>query len=104
MNQLSIGLKSHFDQIAQRIANLGGALQAPIETASADRQASMALIEFRDEKAYASALLAHYAAMAKSTQTAVEEAEDNGDPDTTDLLMHLLRTLEQSIQALAAQL
>ncbi len=79
-------------------------MHAALEGTYTDRQQKNTLVHFSDNSAYIRALLAQYIVLAKSTQAAIERAEDAGDPETTDLLMHLQRTLEKSIRALAAQL
>ncbi|MFZ5624102.1 MAG: DNA starvation/stationary phase protection protein Dps [Gemmatimonadota bacterium] len=103
-DSLAEGLEEHIDTIAERITALGGtALGTSRETAQASRLKEFPIGPIQGPDAL-KALIARYAAVARTTRAAIDTADKAGDKDTADLFTAASRYLDKSLWFLEAHL
>jgi starvation-inducible DNA-binding protein len=103
-DDLAAGVAEHLDDIAERVAALGGFARGTVRQAAAQTR----LEEFPDAQAtdlgYVDILSERFAHCANETRLQVDEADELGDTDTADLLTAVSRNLDKSLWMLEAHL
>ncbi|HKQ62252.1 MAG TPA: DNA starvation/stationary phase protection protein Dps [Candidatus Polarisedimenticolaceae bacterium] len=103
-DKLGAELLEHADAIAERATALGGSAFGTVRRAAqatrlqelpADVVSGMAVVE---------ALVARWAALAKSTRQGIDQATEAGDLDTADLFTEVSRALDKGLWFLEAHL
>ncbi|MEB8386702.1 DNA starvation/stationary phase protection protein Dps [Rhodobacteraceae bacterium KMM 6894] len=103
-DQLAEELPTHIDTIAERAAALGGAAKGTARMAAKNSRLDDMPERFENEKQSVELLVARYAALAKTTRKAIDEAGEAGDADTADIFTAVSRTLDKSRWFLEAHL
>jgi starvation-inducible DNA-binding protein len=97
-------LLEHIDLIAERATAIGGKAQGTARMAAAASR----LEELPDDidlgLEYVRALSDRYAALAASTRAAIDDADEAGDADTSDLFTEVSRALDKDLWFLEAHL
>jgi len=103
-DELAEQLIAHVDTIAERATALGGVANATVRMAAAATR----LDEFADRPVGSlesiRMLAERYAALAQSTREAIDQAEEAGDMDTSDLFIDVSRDLDKALWFLEAHI
>ena len=103
-DELAAELLGYVDLIAERATALGGAAQGTVRMAAG----AIRLAEYPaggvDSLPSVDALAKRYAALAKTTRKAIDEADKAKDMDTADLFTEISRGLDKSLWFLEAHL
>ena len=103
-DQLAGHLIEHVDLIAERATSLGGTALGTARMAAG----ASTLAEYPSDAIHGmdavSALADRFGAYAKSTRTAIDEAEKFGDTDTNDLFTEVSRQIDKDLWFLEAHL
>jgi starvation-inducible DNA-binding protein len=103
-DELAEQLEEHVDEIAERTTSLGGiAMGTARQTAASSRIAEFPAGVHKAQDVVA-ALADRFAALGKSVRAAIDEADDLGDKDTSDLFTQVSRELDHSLYFLEAHL
>lgn len=94
-------LDAEIDDIAERLATLGGTPDGRAETVASSAPYPL---EATGGTAHLSALADRFAALGNKTRTGIDTADSAGDADTADLLTGTSRFLDQSLWFLEAHL
>lgn len=92
------------DDVAERVVQLGGTPDGTTQRAAARTRLAPYGEDLRDGMAHVTALTERYAALARTTRTAVDAAAEAGDADTADLLTGTSRMLDKALWMLEAHL
>lgn len=95
-------VEEHVDVIAERAQALGGTAIGTVRAAGAASTLREYPIGTDNGFAHVDALIARYAAAAKSVRSAIDHADKAGDADTADLFTAVSRTLDQALWFLEA--
>lgn len=103
-DQLAEGLEEHVDETAERATALGGVAKGTVRMAASDS----GLDDF-PEGTHAGmdvvrTLADRYAAAGKAAREGIDQADEAGDTDTSDLLTAVSRYLDQSLYFLESHL
>lgn len=103
-DELAAEVLEHVDEIAERATALGGmALGTARAAAKASRLPEYPLRAIHQEE-HVTALADRYAAVAKTTRSAIDTADSLGDADTADLLTQVSRSLDKGLWFLETHL
>ena len=103
-DKLAGGLLEHVDTIAERITTLGGTALGTARMSSTASRLSEYPVDTFDGHQSIEALIERYAALAATTRTAIDTADNLGDIDTSDLFTGVSRELDKSLWFLEAHL
>ena len=92
------------DLIAERATALGGLALGTARMAAENSRLPKCVLDVTDSLPTVEALAERYAALAASTQSAIETAEAQHDAGTADLLTEVSRGLDKSLWFLEAHL
>jgi len=92
------------DDIAERVAQLGGIAMGTIRRAAAASQIEEYPAEIRDGKDHVRALVARMSAYGALVRKAIDEAEKAGDADTTDIFTTVSRAVDKDLWFIEAHL
>lgn len=107
-DEVAEAVEAPIDDIAERIVQLGGVAQGTVRMAA--KNSALAEFEVSDKAAasdplaYAKALAAQFAVIAKSVRAATDEAAAAGDADTADLFTGVSRALDKSLWFIEAHM
>jgi starvation-inducible DNA-binding protein len=96
-DQLAETLLSHVDLIAERATALGGPATGTVRMAAQSSRVSEIRPGFLGSMESVRVLAECYAAVAKSTREAIDQAEQAEDMDTADLFTEVSRELDKSL-------
>jgi starvation-inducible DNA-binding protein len=103
-DELAEKLELHVDEIAERATALGGVAMGTVrQTAAMSHTSEFPAGTFKDMDVV-KALAERFAAVGKSTRSAIDAADDLDDQDTVDLFTEVSRDLDQSLYFLEAHL
>lgn len=94
-------MDAEIDDIAERLATLGGTPDGRAETAASTAPYPL---DATDGNAHLGALADRFAALGNRTRAAIDAADTAGDADTADLLTGTSRFLDQTLWFLEAHL
>jgi len=97
-------LDNHVDTIAERAVQLGGTALGTSQVVAAESKLPPYPTDIYKTKDHLTALIDHYAAMAKSARAAIDEASEAGDADTADIFTAYSRALDKSLWFLEAHI
>ncbi|MBY0336900.1 MAG: DNA starvation/stationary phase protection protein Dps [Acetobacteraceae bacterium] len=97
-------LGGEIDDVAERVVQLGGTPDGTTQAVGARTRLPAYDATLRDGIAHCRALAERYAALARTTRAAVDEAAAAGDADTADLLTGTSRLLDKALWMLEAHL
>ena len=97
-------LEGHTDTIAERITTLGGVAKGTVRMAAAASRLPEMPLDLVDGKTTVKLLAERYAILAQSTRKAIDEADKQGDVDTSDLFTSVSRDLDKALWFLEAHL
>ncbi len=103
-DELAAALLPHVDAIAERATALGGFAMGTARMAAASSRLQDYPQDAVDDLANVQALAQCYAAVAASTREAADQAEQQEDMDTNDLLIEVSRDLDKFLWFLEAHL
>jgi len=92
------------DDIAERVAQLGGIAMGTIRRAAASSQLEEYPAEIRDGKDHVRALVARMSAYGALMRKAIDEAEKAGDAGTTDIFTTVSRAVDKDLWFIEAHL
>ena len=103
-DELAETLEKHVDEIAERATALGGVAMGTARQAAAMSHVSEFPAGVHKGQDVVAALADRYAALGKTVRAAIDDAEDFGDTDTSDLFTQVSRALDQSLYFLESHL
>lgn len=101
-DQLASELDGPTDDVAERIAQLGGTARGTAQALTEATSLPPLSTELFDGAALVEALAERYAALAKAVRRNINETDDMGDADAADILTALSRTLDKGLWFLEA--
>ena len=96
-DSLAATLIGFVDEIAERATALGGIALGTTRLAAANSRLPEYPLDAVDGRQHLEALCQRYAALAKTTRAAIDEAEEYGDADTADLFTQISRELDKNL-------
>jgi starvation-inducible DNA-binding protein len=103
-DKLAEGVEEYVDLVAERVTALGGVALGTARMAAATSQLPEYPIDTVDGRQHVAALVARFAALAKSTRAAIEAASGFGDADTADIFTEVSRNLDKDLWFLESHL
>lgn len=103
-DSLQAGLDGHIDDLAERIAALGGTAMGSLQAVERATSLPPLPAELSDGIRLVEALADRTAAVAKSVRRSIDEAGEMGDADAADILTGLSRQLDKTLWFLEAHL
>ena len=97
-------LEEYIDTTAERAVSLGGTAHGTVRMAAKASRLPELNITDQQGEAFVEALCDRYAALAKSTRNAIDDADNADDVDTSDLFTAFSRWLDKSLWFLEAHL
>ena len=101
-DRLAGELTGFADLIAERVTALGGLALGTVRMAAQRSRLSECDVHAIDGMATVDALATRFAALAASTRTSIQIADEHGDAATADLLTEVSRALDKSLWFLEA--
>jgi len=95
-------LDEHVDNMAERVVQLGGTALGTTQAVAQTTTLEPYPTDIYTIKAHLAALIERYAAVAGKVRAAIDETDDAGDADTTDLLTAFSRALDKQLWFLEA--
>ncbi|MGE0279967.1 MAG: DNA starvation/stationary phase protection protein Dps [Rhizobiaceae bacterium] len=95
-------IEKHVDVIAERAVQLGGMAQGTLQQVSKASPFKAYPTDITKTKDHLAALIERYAMAAKRAREAVDDADEAGDMDTTDLFIDYSRALDKMLWFLEA--
>lgn len=92
------------DELAERLVQLGGTAMGTTQTLAQNTRLEPYPTDLYDGMAHVKALSERYAKVAKALRDGVEETDDAGDKDTSDLLTDQSRLMDKMLWMLEAHL
>jgi starvation-inducible DNA-binding protein len=96
-DQVSTEVIGYIDTIAERITTLGGTALGTVRVASSKSTLSEYPLEITDGVAHVEALSDALAAFGKLVRANIDEANDLGDADTSDLFTEISRGIDKML-------
>jgi starvation-inducible DNA-binding protein len=103
-DELAETLEEHVDEIAERITALGGVAMGTARPAAAMSRLPEFPAGVHKGQDVVAALADRYSALGKTVRAAIDESDDLGDKDTSDLFTQVSRDLDQSLYFLESHL
>jgi starvation-inducible DNA-binding protein len=103
-DDLAEQLEDYVDLIAERATALGGTALGTVRMAAGASRLTEYPLDAAGSMQHVEALAVRFAALAATTRTAIEAAEDLGDADTADLFTEVSRGLDKTLWFLEAHL
>ncbi len=103
-DSLAEKVEEHVDEIAERITALGGVANGTARQAAASSRVPEFPAGVHKGMDVVTALADRYAAVGKTVRAAIDEADELGDKDTSDLFTQVSRDLDQSLYFLESHL
>src|SRR5262249_55073313 len=103
-DSLAEEVEGHIDEIAERATALGGIALGTSRMAAAASRLPEYPTAAVNGRQHLEALVARYAAVAKSTRAAIDSATDFGDADPADLFTGVSRELDKNLWFLESHL
>jgi starvation-inducible DNA-binding protein len=101
-DEVAVLVGEHIDDLAERIATLGGSANGTLRQAATNSRLSDYKPRPDDELSHAKLLSERVAASAQTIRDDVQAATSLGDPGTADLLTDISRALDKSLWLLEA--
>ena len=103
-DELAEGLEDHIDMIAERATALGGVANGTARMAANASRLPEYRLGAAEGLEHVRALVERYAEVAKSTRSAIDEADEAGDAGTADMFTDVSRDLDKWLWFLEAHL
>jgi starvation-inducible DNA-binding protein len=103
-DELAEKLEEHVDEIAERTTALGGVALGTARQAAAMSRTPEFPSGVHKGNDVVAALADRFAALGKSVRAAIDQSDELGDKDTSDLFTQVSRDLDQSLYFLEAHL
>jgi starvation-inducible DNA-binding protein len=103
-DELAETLEEHVDEIAERVTALGGVATGTARQSAASSRIPEFPAGVHKGLDVVAALADRYAALGKSLRAAIDEADEFGDTDTSDLFTQVSREVDHSLYFLEAHL
>lgn len=103
-DELAEELEGYVDDIAERAVEMGGVAMGTNRMSAANSRLKEYPADIADGIAHVKALVDRYAAVAKTTRAAIDEADKAGDKDTADLFTEISRGLDKWLWFLEAHI
>ena len=103
-DQVATELAGHVDDMAERIAALGGIAEGTLQSVAGRSRLQPYPLALADGRAHLEALADAFARLGKSVRTAIDEAGQTGDVDTSDLFTGVSRSVDKNLWLLEAHL
>ncbi|MEO6013412.1 MAG: DNA starvation/stationary phase protection protein Dps [Devosia sp.] len=97
-------IDEHVDIIGERVAQLDGVAMGTIQTVAKATKLPAYPTDIRKVEDHLKALVERYAAASKSTRESIDEADEAGDADTTDIFTAYSRALDKNLWFLKSHL
>jgi starvation-inducible DNA-binding protein len=103
-DQLAGELDGQVDEMAERIAALGGIAEGTLQAVAGRSKLDAYPLDIAEGRAHLDALAAAYARFAKAVRKAIDESSRAGDADTSDLFTGISRSADKALWLLEAHL
>lgn len=103
-DRLAGELAGHVDEMAERIAALGGVAEGTLQAVNGRSRLAVYPLDITEGRAHVDALAEGYARFAKAVRKAIDEAAKAGDAGTSDLFTAVSRGVDQGLWLLEAHL
>lgn len=103
-DELAGRLDAQIDEIGERITALGGMAFGPAKAVARATRLAEFPYDVVDARDVVAAIADRYAAVAKTTRAAIDQADDLGDKDTADLFTGVSRVLDKDLWFIEAHL
>ncbi|HTR12715.1 MAG TPA: DNA starvation/stationary phase protection protein Dps [Roseiarcus sp.] len=95
-------IDTHVDTIAERVAQLGGTALGTSQVVAAATKLEPYPTEIHKSRDHLAALIDRYSAAANSVREAIDQTDDAGDRDTSDIFTAYSRALDKALWFLEA--
>ena len=95
-------IDTHVDTIAERVAQLGGTALGTSQVVAAATKLEPYPTEIHNSRDHLAALIDRYSAAANSVREAIDQTDDAGDRDTSDIFTAYSRALDKALWFLEA--
>jgi starvation-inducible DNA-binding protein len=103
-DQIQARLDAPIDDMAERIATLGGTPEGTAQVAAKRSSLKPYPLDLEDGKDHLEALAARLAGFGKAVRAAIDESDKMGDADTADLFTGISRAIDKDLWFLEAHL
>lgn len=103
-DELAKIIENHVDVLAERITALGGVAMGTVRMAAAASRLEEFPTENKGDLEYLVALVDRYGASATAVRQAIDEADEQEDAGTADLMTDIVRDLDKALYFLEAHL
>lgn len=94
-DQVSTGILTHIDDLAERVTTLGGTALGTVRVAAETSTLAQYPLEITDGEAHVDALSTALASFGKSVRKNIDDADGLGDKDTADLFTGISRDIDK---------
>ena len=103
-DRVATELAGHVDDMAERITALGGIAEGTLQSVVGRSRLQPYPLALADGRAHLEALADAFAGLGRSVRTAIDEAGQAGDVDTSDLFTGVSRSVDKNLWLLEAHL
>ncbi len=96
-DKIANAVEQDTDKIAERVGTLGGAAEGTVQTAAERSFLKPYPLRVADVKAHIAALTAVLAGFGESVRNAIDQSEQFGDVDTSDLFTEISRGIDYQL-------
>lgn len=104
LDDLRKDVDEHTDTIAERVAQLDGIAMGTVQAVAENTSLPPYPTNIRQIPDHLHALVERYAAVANAARKSIDQADDAGDADTTDILTAYSRSLDKALWFLKSHL
>ncbi|ART63832.1 DNA starvation/stationary phase protection protein Dps [Kushneria marisflavi] len=98
------GIDAHVDEVAERLVQLGGTALGTVQQVSKNTSLETYPADIHRVEDHLKALADHYAGAGKRVRKSIDQTDELGDADSSDLLTGVSRTLDSNLWFIEAHL
>lgn len=97
-------MDTHVDEVAERLVQLGGTALGTVQLVSQNTSLASYPADIHRIEDHLKALADHYAGVGATVRKSIDEADELGDADSSDLLTSVSRTLDSNLWFIEAHM